>query len=181
MAGFRKGLRLRLYGFRPRLYSSFTVLYGYACHRADPIDNMILGHGAWSRQLQQHSTGVGCPVPVATPSPQPGWVTTGPPGSSIEFDLAFGPSPRATLVYDSSYEGFGKVALSLSGQKRQLMLDALRRSGPRVTQTEVLALNLKLGTHGFAAVRPHAPNATLRLTLLSEPPLKFKVRHLSSC
>ena len=40
---------------------------------------------------------------------KPGFITTGPRFSTIEFQVAFGAQPRISLVYDRSYEGFGKV------------------------------------------------------------------------
>ena len=43
-----------------------------------------------------------------------GWITTGPEGSTIEFDLAFGKEPRLTLAYLFGYhESLGEVLLSM--------------------------------------------------------------------
>ena len=44
---------------------------------------------------------------------KPGWVSTGPAGSVIEFDVRFGAAPRLAVVYERSYEGFGAALLQI--------------------------------------------------------------------
>ena len=127
-----------------------------------------------------------------------GWLSTGPAGSTIEWDVRFGRSPRLSLVYERSYEGFGRARLSLRGVSK-LWDAALNRSvrathviratppagNPRVTQTELLTLNVQqrhvqsdeLGIHGFG-VSPQSSH-TVQLTMLDDA--KFKVRFVASC
>lgn len=92
---------------------------------------------------------------------KPGWITTGPPGSSLEFDLAFGAAPRVTLTYLRGYdEALGTVELRMKSVRMPLGADgaprplprvqlwrrhharlrALRSDGVRVSQTAVLAI-----------------------------------------
>ena len=46
---------------------------------------------------------------------KPGWITTGPNGSTIEFGVTFGKAPRLTLAWALGYEGFGRVAVGYMG------------------------------------------------------------------
>ena len=58
---------------------------------------------------------------------KPGFITTlaqGGSSSVVEFDVAFGSSPRLTIVFERSYEGFGTATVQL-----------LRRIGPSVGHT----------------------------------------------
>ena len=43
---------------------------------------------------------------------KPGWISTGPKGSIIEFDVKFGKEPRLIVGYLKSYEGLGQVKVT---------------------------------------------------------------------
>ena len=120
---------------------------------------------------------------------KPGFITTGPVNSTIDFDVSFGAVPCVSMVYERGYEGFGMVHATLlsNGQMlttrtpRNLWLtvSGQRDDGVRVTQVDTLFMNhhpliTKWRTEPFT-------NRTLRLRYVSEPPLKFKFRFLSSC
>ena len=159
--------------------TAVDVTYSERC-RVVPLPRVV--NGSWT--LVEDRVG------------KPGWITSGPRGARIEFDLEFGlESAMATIVYDTSYEGFGRVALTASyAPGMALVLDGLAPTGSfNVTQTEVLSLNFRRGIDLYP--RPgHIPplpkvnmsansrsRITLALTLLSDAPSKFKVRHVASC
>ena len=85
------------------------------------------------------------------------------PGAVVEFPLAFGASPRATVVYTQSYEHFGVAELSIGSS--QASLDAYY--AVRATVSRVLVINAQQGAEtveglrGFD-VRPFT-NRTLRV------------------
>ena len=117
---------------------------------------------------------------------KPGWIGSE-QNSSLHFALSVGASPRATLVFERSYTGFGtaRVDIFCHGQRHDsgrrptwrhlATLDGLRRDGKNVTLASVETVNLRQ-----KGVLPHS-NCTLRLTISSDAPLKFKLRHVSSC
>lgn len=116
---------------------------------------------------------------------KPGWITTGPVGSRIEFAVAFGAEPRLQVVYDRSYEGFGSAEIVLyraakpargepPSQFKALVLNGTRHaSESSVTQAELRVIHEVW--FGMAALS----NGTVVLRLLTEG--KFKLRILSSC
>lgn len=129
---------------------------------------------------------------------KPGWISTGPNGSSIDFRVRFGIEPRLTFVYTLGYEGFARVALSfpsLSARNRQRykMIEGLRSDGLRVTQAAVLEmdvghmhhgsrLDLAYGVAGWA-IKPNAQE-TFRAELLCNPGTtcgKFKILAIRAC
>lgn len=123
---------------------------------------------------------------------KPGWITTGPTGSTIEFDLAFGATPRLFLVYERGYEGFGEAAVWLKGALRNRnfiqkcrekqsircmvlgppyhALDGIRSDGSRVTQSA-----LQVYQYGIQ------PNANDTLVVRTTSSRKFKLRYVASC
>ena len=118
---------------------------------------------------------------------KPGWITSGPQGASIQFNLAFGKTPRLLLLYEAGYEGWGSVHLNLGkpGPRaaKYLKVRALRTGGENVTQAELLALEVGADSEGGRNNHNISSfaNATLELVFVSQPPLKFKVLHVSSC
>ena len=100
---------------------------------------------------------------------KPAWVSTGPNGSVIEFGVAFGPSPRLTLMWTLGYEGFASVAVTFDSAKnrhRRKIIDGMRTDGLRATQAAVLdmdvghmhhgsRLDLSYGVAGWA-IKPYA-------------------------
>ena len=113
---------------------------------------------------------------------KPGFISTGPRHSSLEFQVAFGAKPRISLVYDRSYEGFGQVRAKIVSRSRTntpWTVSANRTDGVRVTQTDLLFMGDNPLTIRWK-VRPFT-NSTLRLTFDSEDGAKFKIRFLSSC
>ena len=73
---------------------------------------------------------------------KPAWMSTGPNGSAIDFELRFGESPRLTIVFDRSYERFGS-AIATIGDREPVRLLGLRDDGVNVTQTDVVVLDVK--------------------------------------
>ena len=127
-----------------------------------------------------------------------GWLSKGQAGSVLEFDVPFGRSPRLSLVYERSYERFGRARVALKGVHKiwdavrnrsvraAYVLDGILPPGsPRVTHTELLMMNVQqahvqdteLGIKGFG-VKPHS-NHTLQITTLGGG--QFKVRFVASC
>ena len=113
------------------------------------------------------------------------WITSGPLGSEIAFDLEFGRAPRVTMVYTRSYESFGEVEVSMGSSSASFRASGTHRE--RNTQSSLLVMNVAQasneghvgGVLGFG-VAPFS-NATLRLKYVSTPPLKFRVSYVSSC
>ena len=118
---------------------------------------------------------------------KPGWITDV-HGASIEFNLTFGAAPRLLMVYEAGYEGWGQVNLHV-GQRTTprgepfIPVSAQRTEGERVTQAEMLSLDVGIDTEGGQNNHHILPFETKPLTLVfaSHPPLKFKVLLVSSC
>ena len=134
---------------------------------------------------------------------KPAWVTDGPGGAQLRFGVRFGRWPRVTLVFDSSYVGFGQVKLSFVDlpDTTYALLDARRsQKGALVTQTSLVSMNVGQrhpdkkrkvfsvadGVFGFGIAR-HS-NHTLQLELLprehkhkNSTHNRFQLRFLSSC
>ena len=119
---------------------------------------------------------------------KPGWITQGPPGASIAFNLTFGAAPRLLLLYEAGYEGWGKIHLHLGERTSRrgaqfVVVSGQRTGGENVTQAELLAIECGADSEGGRNnhnIRPYS-NATLKLVFVSKPPLRFKVLHVSSC
>jgi hypothetical protein len=126
---------------------------------------------------------------------KPGWITSG-VASAIEFELRFGGSPRLTIIYERSYEGFGSVVVQLlrrepvGGNAQVLnghvLLDGLHRDTRNVTLTEVATLNVKMPAMarfpGGFNVRPYTSDLVARLTFRPRGTgSKFKLRYVGSC
>ena len=121
---------------------------------------------------------------------KPGFITTGPANSTLDFEVSFGATPCVSMVYERSYEGFGTVHATLLNNSQMptagrtqrnmwLTISGQRDDGMRVTQADTLFMN----NHPLVTKWRAEPftNRTLRLRYVSDPPLKFKVRFLSSC
>ena len=114
-----------------------------------------------------------------------GWITSE-PGSVLEFDLAFGSSPRVAMAYVRSYESFGDCTVGMLGSSRNFVLSGCCNEG-QITQAKLEVMNVKqdqfqagdAGVRGFG-VKPFT-NRTLTLTFSSKPGLKFKVLSVTSC
>ena len=121
---------------------------------------------------------------------KPGWISTGPNGSTLEFDVSFSSSPRLAVVFDQSYEAYADARLSFEGVPGAYELRGVRPDSARVTQTAVVSMNVRQGVlqnfangHGMAGfgIQPNARH-TMRLTLLTAPSRqKFKLRYLACC
>ena len=119
---------------------------------------------------------------------KPGWITQGPPGASIAFNLTFGAAPRLLLLYEAGYEGWGDIRLYLGERTSRrgepfLPVSGLRAGGANVTQAELLTIECGADSEGGRNnhnIRPYS-NAMLKLVFVSKPPLRFKVLHVSSC
>ena len=119
---------------------------------------------------------------------KPGWISSGPLGSTIKFNLTFGERPRLLVVYESGYEGWGAVKLRIGERASRygasfVPVNALRTQGEKVTQADMLSLDVGTDTEGGRNnhhIQPHE-SKTLRLTTAHREPLKFKVIHVSSC
>ena len=127
-----------------------------------------------------------------------GWGTSGPRDSEIEFPLRFGHAPRATIVYTRSYESFGDVVVSMRGggpdgggggrmSNASFVASGSGFEKQRATQTSLLVLNVaQAGNEGHVGgvlgfgVAPYS-NASLVFRFVSDPPLKFVIRLISSC
>ena len=116
---------------------------------------------------------------------KPGWISSGAPGATLTFPVAFGAEPRLWMIYEKGYDGFGTADLIVGKVKwsKALAVSGKRTDGLNVTQAEVLHLSSgewgMLGTCCFDVV-PHS-NTTLRLRSTSGGGLKFKVRSVLSC
>ena len=126
---------------------------------------------------------------------KPGWITSS-VASAIEFELRFGGSPRLTIIYERSYEGFGSVVVQLLRREPdggnaqvlngQVLLDGLHRDTRNVTLTEVATLNVKMPAMarfpGGFNVRPYTSDLVARLTFRPRGTgSKFKLRYVGSC
>ena len=126
---------------------------------------------------------------------KPGWITSG-VASAIEFELRFGGSPRLTIIYERSHEGFGSVVVQLLRREPEggnaqvlnghVLLDGLHRDTRNVTLTEVATLNVKMPAMarfpGGFNVRPYTSDLVARLTFRPRGTgSKFKLRYVGSC
>ena len=126
---------------------------------------------------------------------KPGWITKGPAGSEIAFELRFGAQPSAQLVFLRGYsEDLGEIELTMdvrpptpvradeqAWRLNRVRVDARRHDGLNVTQATVLFVKAddrrcqnyamqRKWPRDFAGVvgfgvPPHS-NATLRVALL---------------
>ena len=118
---------------------------------------------------------------------KPGWIGTGVTGSTLEFVVHFGVSPRLVISYLRGYDLFASVFLSVVGPhgRYRQSIDGHRSDGSNVTQSEVAVFNMKVHWvkgAGFL-VRSNATE-TIRLTLScvgGARPCKFKVLSVSAC
>ena len=75
---------------------------------------------------------------------KPGWISTGPVGSTVEFSIMVNATPMLTLVYDKSHVGFGSAVLRFRGRRdAQYVLSGQRADGAKVTQTDVTVIDLR--------------------------------------
>jgi len=97
---------------------------------------------------------------------KPGWISTGPNGSTIEFDLEFGAVPTASLVYLSGYSGdLAEVRVRMKSVSRAnpksannvAMIDALRHDGLNVTQSALFEFDASDARMQNYAMEPHRP------------------------
>lgn len=103
---------------------------------------------------------------------KPGWISEGQTGAAIGFDLRFGGNPRATVVYEQGYEGFGDAEVTMADRSRaRQFLRGLRVDGEHVTQAQTLIIP-------SALLRPWS-RETLWVQTVSEA--KVKIRLVSSC
>ena len=75
-------------------------------------------------------------------SGKPGFISTGPHGSQLEFWLRFGARPRLVLLYDRSYRDFADAVLQLDGSELAVGLRGMRTDAQNITQTELLEFDL---------------------------------------
>ena len=119
---------------------------------------------------------------------KPGWITSGPVGASINFNLTFGAAPRLVLLYEAGYEGWGDVHLHIGARTtprgaNYILVQGLRTGGDKVTQAELLTLEVGTDSEGGRnnhAIKPFS-TASLKVVFVSKPPLRFKLLHVSSC
>ena len=104
---------------------------------------------------------------------KPGWISDGAVGSSIGFDLTFGPSPRALIVFEQGYEGFGDARVSMGAHPTSQELRGVRGDGVRVTQAQLVTVRDSM-------LRPNSKE-TLWVTKVSPAPARVKLRYVSSC
>lgn len=103
---------------------------------------------------------------------KPGWISEGLTGALIGFDLSFGGTPRASVVYEQGYEGFGDAEVRMADRSStRQFLRGLRVDKERVTQSQTLILP---SIH----LRPWS-RETLWVQMVSEA--KVKIRLVSSC
>ena len=112
---------------------------------------------------------------------KPGWVTYS-VGKMITFKLRFGRHPSLNLGYLRSYEGLGRIELSLNG--RQHVIDPLWKQRISTTHVEFLQAGANewsddsIGIKGFN-VKGYS---TLPLTITFLGPTgKFKLVSVTSC
>ena len=129
---------------------------------------------------------------------KPGWISTGPNGSTIEFGVRFGRAPRLTFAYTLGYVGFAKVAIGFGkynseGRERIKIIDGLRYDGVNVTQAATVDLDVGHIMHGSRldlaggvagwAIKPYAEERfRIRLICNSNAECgKFKILGLRAC
>ena len=77
-----------------------------------------------------------------------GWISVGLVGARIGFDMSFGELPRASVVFEQGYEGFGDAVVTVGGRAlpRQV-LRGRRADTEKVTQAQTLTITNTLETH----------------------------------
>ena len=129
---------------------------------------------------------------------KPGWISTGPNGSTIEFAVRFGRTPRLTFAYTMGYEGFERVSVGFVGKVnsqgvlRRKIIDGRRNDGQNVTQAATITLDVGHIMHGSRldlaggvagwAIKPYAAERfAVELVCNTEPCGKFKILGLRAC
>ena len=122
---------------------------------------------------------------------KPGWITYGPSGATIDFDLSFGASPRLIMLFEEGYEGWGDANLFLGSPSasrraaRSFPLRGMRADNERVTQARLLNLDVGMDTEGGRNDFQVAPFSRHTLHVVFEAPTpqrtKFKIQHVSTC
>ena len=115
-----------------------------------------------------------------------GWISHGAPGATLELDVAFGPDPRLTLVYDRSYIGFGDASVEIKGGRVRLANGTVSRMpavARRMSGTRTDGLNLTTADVLLVYGRSFGflPNATQTVVVTALTPDKFKLRAVTSC
>jgi hypothetical protein len=172
-----------------RIHRNSSSLQRSAWRSRDGEGNVTVTRGSWS--LDEDRKG------------KPGWISTGPNGSTIEFTVRFGKTPRLTFMYVQGYEGFGRVAIgfapvgSRDSNGKTKIIDALRTDGFNVTQAATINLDVGHMNHGSRldlaggvagwAIRPFAEER-FRVELLCgknvsmpAPCGKFKILGMRAC
>ena len=103
---------------------------------------------------------------------KPGWITTGPKGSTIEFDVKFGNGARLVIGYLKSYEGLGKVEVMTT-----LSTDIVELNGLDVRQSFSQTMPGRI--YNIGNNRARNANTTVTITLLCD--CKFKLEYVVSC
>lgn len=128
---------------------------------------------------------------------KPGWISSGPNGSTITFDVTFGARPRLTLSWMLGYAGLGRVAVGFVGARHAgkfKVIEGMREDGVRVSQAAVLDMDVGHLNHGSRldlpygiagwGIKPHA-NERFQVQLLCEPNTmhcgKFKLLGIRAC
>ena len=128
---------------------------------------------------------------------KPGWISSGPNGSTIEFGVRFGKVPRLTFAYTLGYEGFARVAVGFGkynseGRERVKLIDGLRGDGVNVTQAATINMDVGHMMHGSRldlaggvagwAIKPFAHERfRVQLVCRSTPCGKFKILGVRAC
>jgi hypothetical protein len=112
-----------------------------------------------------------------------GWISVGLVGARIGFDMSFGELPRASVVFEQGYEGFGDAVVTVGWRAfpRQL-LRGRRADAEKVTQAQVLTITGTPETHnpkGVGMMLRARSWETLWVTTTTIE--KFKLRYVSSC
>ena len=112
-----------------------------------------------------------------------GWISVGLVGARIGFDMSFGELPRASVVFEQGYEGFGDALVTVGGRAlpRQL-LRGRRADAQKVTQAQTLTITGTPETHnpkGIGMMLRARSRETLWVTTTTVE--KLKLRYVSSC
>ena len=113
-----------------------------------------------------------------------GWISVGLVGARIGLDLSFGELPRASVVFEQGYEGFGDAVVTLGSRAlpRQV-LRGRRADTENVTQAQTLTITgTPETTHkpkGNGMMLRARSRETLWVTTTTVG--KFKLRYVSSC
>ena len=112
-----------------------------------------------------------------------GWISVGPVGARIGFDLSCGELPRVSVVFEQGYEGFGDAVVTVGSRSlpRQV-LRGRRADTEKVTQAQTLTITGTPETHhpkGIGIMLRARSWQTLWVTTTTVG--KFKLRYVSSC